>query len=135
MTHAERALRTWFRADAALMTLTNGLYPEPAPPRDAGGPALPFVTYNLTGVSPDNAIRQYVDNILLTFYIRGASVSPMDVDDIYAALTASLDRAPIPVVGHSTVRFDRVAGGGRTKDADGGWVFVVPYNWQLQVGG
>ena len=51
--------------------------------------------------------------------------------DIFTAFIAAYDNAAIPVVGWTTVRFDRV-GGDRAKDADGGWVWVVNYKWHIE---
>ena len=133
MNVVDQALQAWYGGDGVLPGITNGLWPDSAPPRDAGGPDLPFITYVMTGVTPDNAIRQYVDDVVITFYLRSGKAAPDEVNDIYERFDSRFNRAIIPVASHTTVRLDRV-GGGRARDADGGWVFVVNYQWAVQEG-
>ena len=132
MNAVDQALQSWYRS-STLPGITNGLWPDMAPPGDAGGPALPFITYTMTDVAPDNAIRQYVDDVIITFYLRSGKPYPDEVNDIHARFIKRFDRAVIPVAEHTTVRLDRV-GGGRGRDKDGGWVFLVNYSWAIQEG-
>ena len=134
MTELDEALQLWYNSGATLQGATNGLWPDPAPQADAGGPEFPFITYNIVGDIPRDAIRQYVDDVLVMFYVRSGAVSPKEVTEIYGYLRQRFDRADIPVRGRTTVRFDRVGGAGRARDADGGWLWQTSYRWNIQEG-
>jgi len=129
----DQALQSWYGGDGVLPGIVNGLWPDLAPPRDAGGPELPYITYTMTGVVPDNATGQEVDDVVISFYLRSGRGYPDEANTIYERFTARFDHAIIPVGSHTTVRLDRV-GGGRTRDEDGGWVWVANYNWTVQEG-
>ena len=49
----DKALQSWHKASGPLSADTNGLWQEPAPAPDAGGPSLPFITYTVIGSLPD----------------------------------------------------------------------------------
>jgi len=127
---ADTALQAWY-AGSPVAALCNGMWPDFAPDKGALGPDMPYIVYMMTGNVPDNSMTQTVDDIYITFHIRSGDISPSEVTDIFTAFIAAFDNAAIPVVGWTTVRFDRV-GGDRAKDADGGWVWVVNYKWHLE---
>ncbi len=118
-------------AASPVAALTNGMWPDFAPDKDANGPDLPYIVYMMTGNVPDNAFAQLVDDVFITFHLRGGDMSPIEVDTIFTAFITAFDNAVIPVAGWTTVRLDRV-GGNRVKDEDGGWVWIVNYKWHLQ---
>lgn len=124
------ALQAWYAA-SPVAALTHGMWPDFAPDKGARGPDLPFITYQMTGNVPDNSMSQTVDDIYVTFHIRSGGISPVEVDAIFTAFITAFDEAAIPIIGWTTVRFDRV-GGSRAMDADGGWVWIVNYKWHVQ---
>ncbi len=134
MNALDTALQAWHTGSGPLADRTNGLWAEPAPPVKSGGPELPFITYNLTGSLPDNSMSQTVDDEVVTFYIRSAEVSPLEVGELFDMFRLRWDNAALPMAGYTVVRCDRIGGGGRVKDADGGWVVLVTYNLHNQKG-
>jgi len=127
----DAGLQAWYAAAAPLVALTNGMWPDFVPDRGASGPALPYISYQITGNVPDNSMTQTVDDLYVTFHIRSGGISPIEVDNIFTAFITAFDEANIPVVGWTTIRFDRV-GGSRAMDEDGGWVYVVNYKWHVE---
>ena len=130
----DMALQAWYTGDGLLSSATNGLWQEPAPSPDAGGPTLPYITYNIVGSLPDDSMSGRVDNMLVMFYIRSGELSTAEIGRLAALFTARMDHAEIPMIGHTVVRSDRSGGGARTKDLDGGWVVPITYNLLVQEG-
>lgn len=130
----DEALQAWYRGSGGLHSRTAGLWPEPAPPQAARGPTLPYVTYIWTGGIPDDTMSSRGEDVVLAVRIRSAAESPVEVGEIYRLFRERFDHARIPVRGWTTVRMDRIGGGGRSRDADGGWVIPVTYRWKLDEG-
>jgi len=106
-----------------------GLWPDMAPDNT---PA-PYITYTMPGATPDDATGQDNDDVAVAFHIRSEAISVRPIGLIFEAFIKTFDDAKIPISGYTTVRFDRI-GGGRSKDVDGGWVWVVNYMWHIQKG-
>lgn len=130
----DKALQAWYDGSGPLSSITNGLWQEPAPPPDAGGPKLPYITYTLIGSLPDDTMSSRSDRAVVMFYIRSGEVSPLEVGQLAALFAARWDNAEIPMIGHTVVRCDRSGGGGRDKDMDGGWIVPLTYTLLIQEG-
>ena len=130
----DKALQAWHGGSGPLSESTNGLWQEPAPSPDSGGPTLPFITYTVIGSLPDDSMSNRADRTVVMFFIRSGDVSPLEVGRLAELFTARWDHALIPMIGHTVVRCDRSGGGGRDKDADGGWVVPITYTLLIQEG-
>ncbi len=127
----EQALHQWYHGSGSLRQRTAGMWPGAAPPPDASGRPLPYITYDFPGLTPDDTMSGRGEDLLIAVRIRSAHESPREAGEIYALFRARFDRAEIPVSGWATVRLVRVGGGGRIRDPDGGWMIAVTYEWTV----